>query len=88
MTLSIPAARDVAQQVVTCLIHGDRDRGVDLAVEFEDPLVLALVLADLVAYVHYRWSRAVDFDDDQREGAWADLLVDIEEWRLEKEAQQ
>lgn len=86
MTFSIPAGRDAAQQVVTALIHGDRDEAFTIAQEFDDTLVLALVLGDLCAYVHYRWSRALSFDADQRSAAWASLLADVEEWRLTKEA--
>jgi hypothetical protein len=83
--VSIPEARDTAQQVVSSLIYGNRHEAVDIAAGYRDPLVLALVLADLTAYVHYRWSRATGLDGDGRAEAWVSLLADIEEWRLTKE---
>lgn len=87
MTLSIPAARDTAQQVVTLLLHSEREEAFEIAQDFDDHLVLALVLADLVAYVHHRWARALDMDKEAQAGAWHSLMVDVEEWRLTKEAQ-
>jgi hypothetical protein len=86
LVVSIPTARDTAQQVVTLLVHGERHEAVDIAAEYDDHLVLSLVLADLVAYVHYRWSRACDMDHQQKVDAWRSLLADVEEWRLTKEA--
>ena len=86
MIASIPTARDTAQQLVTLLLHGERHEAVDLANEYADHLVLSLVLADLVAYVHDRWAKACDFTTADRNEAWRSLLADVEEWRLTKEA--
>lgn len=86
MSPSIPEARDAAQQIVTLLMHGDRHEAIDLAMEHEDHLVLAITLADLAAYIHYRWGRALDMDGPTRLGAWQSMLADVAEWRLTKEA--
>lgn len=66
--------RGNAQAMVTRL------RAVARALEVDadcDPLLLALTLADLVAYVHHRWATATDVDEDQ---AWRELLLDVAEW--------
>lgn len=82
--LTIDTARDAAQQVVTACIHGDRSSAVDIAQEYPDQLVLALVLADLVAFVHHKWGRAVGFDQAQIREGWAELMADVEGWRAEE----
>lgn len=51
----INEAKDVAQQVVTLILHGDRSGASDLVLEFDHPPLLALVLADLLTYVHHSW---------------------------------
>jgi hypothetical protein len=76
--LSIDTARDAAQQVVTALIHRDGGLAGELAKAFPDPLILALVLADLTAHVHHRWSAAIGADPAE---GWQMLMADIEEWR-------
>ena len=79
--LTLDGAMDTAQQMVTALLHGDRDLGREIAAGYPDPLVLALVLGDLVAYTHDSWSRAIGAD---RNEGWAHLMADIEEWRAER----
>jgi hypothetical protein len=74
----VDRARDAAQQIVTAFLHGDRERGVDIAVEFPSEIVLALMLADLVAYVHHTWSVELGVN---RSEAWVRLLADLEAWR-------
>lgn len=77
--LSLDTARDAAQQIVTACLHGDRSTAVDIATEYPDGTVLALVLADLVAYTHHRWSEALGIP---RSEAWTELMADVEEWRV------
>lgn len=79
----ISAARDTAQQMVTACLHGDRDMAADLAIEAAHPEVLALVLADLTAYTHWRWMRALGGNSDRTAEGWQALMADIEEWRAE-----
>lgn len=79
--LMLDMARDTAQATVTALLHGDRELAQEIASGYPDAFVLALVLADLVAYTHDRWSRAIGADTAGRNDSWAALLQDIEEWR-------
>lgn len=83
----IPEARDTAQQVVTLFLNDQRHEAVDLVDEFPCQMLLSIALADMVAYVHDRWSKACDMDLEQRAGAWQSLMADIAEWRLTKETQ-
>ena len=82
---SIDTARDAAQQMVTACLHSDRGTASQIAQDYPDPLVLALVLADLVAHVHHRWSTVVGMGTGDRNAAWAELMADVEEWRAESE---
>lgn len=77
----IDTCRDAAQQAVTAVLHGDRDEAVRIVTGHDDPLLVALVLVDLAAYIHHRWARATGIDHDGRTDAWAALLLDIESWR-------
>lgn len=79
--LTIDTARDAAQQMVTACLHTERSTVIEIAQDYPDHLVLSLVLADLVAYVHHRWSNALGID---RSTAWAELMADVEEWRIER----
>lgn len=79
VSIVLDELRDSAQQIVTCLLHGDRGLASDIAKAVNGPVVLVLVLADLVAYTHHRWALATGVPRDQ---AWAELLLDIEEWRV------
>lgn len=55
----IEAAKDAAQAMVTCVVHGDRAGAVAIldayGREHGTPEVLALVLVDLAHYVHLSW---------------------------------
>jgi hypothetical protein len=73
------AGQDTAQQVVTALLNEDRDLAGDLAEAFPDPLALALVLADLTAYIHHAWAAAAGID---RTEAWQFILGQVEHWRV------
>lgn len=77
---SLDTAMDAAQQMVTACLHGDRSLTVDIAESYPDPLLLALVLADLTAYTHTRWCRALGSPEMRAEG-WQALMADVEEWR-------
>jgi uncharacterized protein YaeQ len=74
-------ARDVAQQAVTAVLHGDRDQASLIAADHPEPLELALVLLDLVAHVHCRWAFTLGLDDIQARAAWTEIVADIEHWR-------
>jgi len=78
---TINAARDAAQQMVTACMHGHRVIAADIATEFPDHLVLALVLADLCAYTNHAWGSAVAMDPDEVRAGWREMMADIEEWR-------
>lgn len=78
---TIDAARDAAQQMVTACLADHRIIAADIAESYPDPLILALVLADLVAYTHTRWTRAIGGDDEVRIESWRELMLDVEEWR-------
>ena len=73
--------RDMAQQLVSAVLAGDRDLAVTLVADHPHPRVLALVLADLCAHVHHSRAEAVDFPEDRRIEAWQWLLLDVESWR-------
>lgn len=77
----IDAGRDAAQQAVTAALHGDRDIASDIVREHPDLLTLALVLVDLVAYVHTSWAWATGMSMESRNESWAELMADVEEWR-------
>lgn len=79
---SIDSARDAAQQMVTACLHDDRSLASDIAQGYPDPLILALVLADLTAYTHDRWCRALGTPEMRAEG-WQALMADVEEWRTQ-----
>lgn len=75
---AIDGARDTAQQVVTALLHKDRALAAEIAEGYADPLVLALVLADLTAHVHCRWADSIGAPAAE---GWQALMADVEEWR-------
>jgi hypothetical protein len=75
-------ARDTAQQMVTALLAGDRDLCADIAEEYPMPLVLALVLADLCAFVHVNWTEGTGTGAENRLEEWQALMQGIEEWRV------
>lgn len=78
--------RDAAQQIVTALLHGDRTTAGDIAATWDEtnpPIILSMVLADLCAYVHCRWTRAVGMSIEDGLTGWAEMMTDIEEWRAE-----
>ena len=77
----IEAARDAAQQMVSSVLLGDTDTAGDIAGESAHPRTLALILAELTAYVHNRWSCATGVDQRQ---VWAELMVDVETWRARR----
>ena len=77
----IEAARDAAQQMVSSVLLGDTDTAGDIAGESTDPETLALILSELTAYVHHRWSCALGVDQHQ---VWAELMVDIEARRARR----
>lgn len=79
--LTLDAARDAAQQAVTACLHGDRDTAVQIVQDYPDGTILALVLADLVAYTHHNWGRTLGMDGDAIRESWAELMADVEEWR-------
>ena len=77
--------RATAQAVVTLILHGDRAAASDLALGHRHPGILALVLADLVTYVHTSWfhvsARALGAPPpDSRDlvDQWQHILLDIE----------
>ena len=77
----LDVARDTAQQMVTCLLAGDRPQAVTILDSSSVPHeVMALVMADLVAYTHHRWARSLGID---RAEAWQELMLDVEAWRVE-----
>lgn len=80
MTSLFAPGQDTAQQIVTALLNGDRDTADDLAEQFPDPLTLALVLADLTAYVHHVWCEAAGLD---RHEAWQFIMGQVEQWRAD-----
>jgi hypothetical protein len=80
VSASIDTARDAAQQMVTACLHGDRDTAASIAQDYPEPLILALVLADLTAYTHTRWCQALGTPEMRAEG-WQALMADVEEWR-------
>lgn len=75
-------AAGTAQQIVTALLHGDRDTAGDLVENLVDDgrkhLAATLALAELVAYTHVRWAESIGAEPTE---AWAALMVDTEEWR-------
>lgn len=77
-------ARNQAQLIVTCLLTGDRDQAGDEWDGMNDAQILAcaLVLADLVAYVHCRWANAVGINVHR---AWQELMADVAQWLEERE---
>lgn len=76
--------REIAQQIVSALVHGDRNAAADLATEaFAEnslifPDVLVLVVADLLVMTHKSWAIAVHVDPVL---AWQTLMVGVEEWK-------
>src|SRR5690606_1425262 len=52
MTL-LDEARGTAQQMVTCLLAGDREGALQLFARTKSETLLALAMADLCAYVHH-----------------------------------
>jgi hypothetical protein len=74
----ITEAQDVAQAAVTAALGHDRELASNIVTEHYDPTVLALVLVDLAAYIHHRWSKATGLD---REQCWIELMHDVAEWR-------
>lgn len=83
-TTRLAAAKDTAQQAVTALLHGDRSLAGDLITGPDDLLALTLVLADLTAYTHVTWTRALGGDTSEAREGWASLMADIEEWRAQE----
>lgn len=78
---TIDTAMDAAQQMVTACLADHRIIASDIAEAYPEPLILALVLADLVAYTHTRWTRAIGGNDEVRIDSWRELMLDVEEWR-------
>jgi hypothetical protein len=68
---------DVAQAMVTAILHGDRHTAVELAASAENDLLLALVLADLAAYVHVSWAQVLGCDADARNRGWTAIMADV-----------
>lgn len=79
----IDSCRDAAQQAVTAVLNGDRDQAVRIVTGHDDPLLVALVLIDLAAYIHHRWARASGLGPAERRDAWRQLLLEIESWRAQ-----
>jgi hypothetical protein len=75
---AIDGARDAAQQVVTALVYNDRALAAKIAEGYPDPLILALVLADLTAHVHHLWADTVGAPPVD---GWQTIMVGIEDWR-------
>lgn len=76
-------AMDLAQSMVTRLLHGDRADVCDELMELSPPehTRILLVLLDLTCYVHTRWATAVGMTTEQRDQAWAEMMVDVAVWR-------
>lgn len=79
--MSLETAKAAAQQVVTACLHGDRHTALNVAKDYPNPLVLALVLADLVAFTHSQWAvHVLDMTIEERNTAWEKLMLDVAEW--------
>lgn len=66
-----------AQQIVTLLLSGDRARVGEIVTQHKEPRLLALLLADLCAYVQHAHARIAWDGSD----SWHRLLVQAEAFR-------
>lgn len=76
-------AMDTAQSMVTRMLHGDRETVGDELVEMDALAMteLAIVTLDLVCYVHHRWATTLGMGAEERNQAWAELMLDVAAWR-------
>jgi hypothetical protein len=76
-------AQDRVHRLITGLLHGDRGTAAEELAQLDELEILrvAMVSLDLAAYVHTRWADALCMDDDTRNAAWAEMLLDVAAWR-------
>lgn len=85
MSAEIEALKATAQSIVTLILHDDRKGAAALVEECIYPDGLALVLADLVTYVHRSWchvaARALDTPPPSEldiVDQWQHILLNVE----------